>query len=142
MKQNSYILNQNKGQQLNTKLSVYKTSLSADKQKSYTKANSYKDFFMNFANKTKLDIIVALRKCPLCVNDIVNELGEEQSKVSHNLKKLTKCHILVVEKKGKQRIYSLNHSTVLPILKIVEEHIHENCVKFKKYCGERCDKCA
>lgn len=143
MKQNSYI----KHQKLRTNLKTDKslktyTHLPANQSKQYLKASSYKYFFVNFANKTKLDIIVALRNGPLCVNDIVKELGEEQSKVSHNLKKLTNCHILVVEKKGKQRIYSLNHSTVLPILKIVEEHIHENCIKFKTYCNERCDKCA
>ncbi|MBS3122673.1 winged helix-turn-helix transcriptional regulator [Candidatus Woesearchaeota archaeon] len=138
MKQNSYIQYQRlKNQKL--KPQTKKTNILPNQLKQYLNASSYKDFFVNFANKTKLNIIVALRKCPLCVNDIVKETGDEQSKISHNLKKLTKCHVLVVEKKGKQRIYSLNHNTVLPILKIVEEHIKENC---RKFCKGRCDKCA
>ncbi|MFH1440180.1 MAG: metalloregulator ArsR/SmtB family transcription factor [Candidatus Woesearchaeota archaeon] len=105
------------------------------KQDSCVQANSYKDFFVNFANKTKLDIIVTLRDKPLCVNEIAEKLGEEQSKVSHNLSKLTRCRILVMNKEGKKRVYSLNHDTVLPILKIVEQHVKENCAK---YCFKKC----
>jgi len=96
------------------------------------KPTNYKDFFVNFANKTKLDIIVALRNGPLSVNKIAEKLGEEQSKISHSLKKLTQCRILEVEQKGKQRIYSLNRKTVLPILKIVEQHVSEFCAKCPK----------
>ena len=98
-------------------------------------SNSYKDFFVNFANETKLNIIVTLRNKPLCVNEIAEKIGEEQSKVSHNLRKLTKCKILEMKKEGKKRVYSLNHDTVLPILRIVEEHVKLNC---SKYCLKKC----
>ncbi|MDD5133543.1 MAG: metalloregulator ArsR/SmtB family transcription factor [Candidatus Nanoarchaeia archaeon] len=94
---------------------------------------SYNSFFMNFANKTKLNIILFLKEGPLSVNDIVKKTGMEQSKVSHNLTRLTKCKILTVEQKGKQRIYSLNKKTVVPLLNLVKNHIRQNC---PMNCGE------
>ncbi|MBN1376976.1 winged helix-turn-helix transcriptional regulator [Candidatus Woesearchaeota archaeon] len=98
------------------------------------KNTSYHNFFMNFANKTKLDIILALKEKPLSVNEISEKINEEQSKVSHNLKALKTCHILDMERKGKKRIYSLNKETALAILNIVEKHV-------KKNCPFRCEKC-
>lgn len=91
------------------------------------KCESYETFFVNFANKTKLGIITALRSMPLNVNAIAKKVNEEQSTVSHNLKKLTDCHVLDVKKVGKERIYSLNKDTVIPILKLVEKHVTKQC---------------
>ena len=82
---------------------------------------------MNFANKTKFDIIMALINRPLNVKEIIKRVNEEQSTVSHNLKKLTDCHILEVKKVGKERIYSLNKDTVIPMLKIVGKHVEKHC---------------
>jgi len=95
---------------------------------------SYNNFFMNFANKTKLNIILALENGPLSVNEITEKVKGEQSKISHNLSKLLQCHILEVKQKGKQRIYSLNNETVIPMLKIVKKHVKNNCLicKLKK----------
>ncbi|MBU3941309.1 MAG: metalloregulator ArsR/SmtB family transcription factor [Nanoarchaeota archaeon] len=95
---------------------------------------SYNNFFMNFANKTKLNIILALENGPLSVNEITESIKGEQSKISHSLGKLLQCHILNVKQKGKQRIYSLNSETVVPILKIVKKHVKKNCLicKIKK----------
>ena len=84
---------------------------------------------MNFANKTKLGIILTLENGPLSVNEITEKIKGEQSRISHNLRKLLQCHILDVRQKGKQRIYSLNSETVVPILKIVKKHVKKNCLK-------------
>jgi len=84
---------------------------------------------MNFANKTKLNIILALENGPLSVKEITESIKGEQSKISHSLGKLLQCHILNVKQKGKQRIYSLNSETVVPILKIVKKHVKKNCLK-------------
>ncbi len=97
------------------------------------RCGSFDSFFMNFASKTKLDIIFSLVNGPLSVMEIAKMVGEEQSKISHNLKKLSECNILMVEKKGKQRIYSLNKETVLPMLGLVEKHV-------KNYCTRGCQK--
>jgi len=92
------------------------------------KCNAYESFFMNFANKTKLEIIYSLREGALSVLEIAERIGEEQSKVSHNLKKMSSCRLLNVEQRGKQRIYSLNKETVLPMLELVKKHVECNCV--------------
>ncbi|MFA5019509.1 MAG: metalloregulator ArsR/SmtB family transcription factor [Candidatus Pacearchaeota archaeon] len=100
--------------------------------------SSYENFFMNFSNKTKLSIILILKEKPMNVSEIVNAVGEEQSKVSHNLIKLAECQIVDVKKKGKERIYSLNKETAIPLLKIVEKHVMKNC---PKTCPKKCSLC-
>jgi DNA-binding transcriptional ArsR family regulator len=68
-----------------------------------------------------------LKEKPMSVTEICEKLNEEQSKVSHNLKKLTECRVLSVEQAGKNRIYSLNKKTILPILELVGKHVKVNC---------------
>ncbi len=92
------------------------------------KKASYNNFFLNFATRSKFDIIMALRDGPLSVSQIAERVGDEQSAVSHNLIKMSGCRILNVRKDGKQRIYSLNEETVIPMLGIVEKHIRKCCM--------------
>ncbi len=95
----------------------------------------YEDFFINFANKNRLKIILLLKEKPLSVNEIVNAIKKEQSAVSHNLKILAQCKIVKSEKKGKERIYSINEKTVQPLLEVVKNHIKRNCPKeCNKFC--------
>lgn len=94
---------------------------------------SYYLFFETFSNSTRMRIIEALMLGPKSVTEICNHLKEEQSKISHSLKKLMECNFLDVERKGKKRVYSLNKDTIIPILKLVTKHVH-------KYCGEECKK--
>ena len=89
---------------------------------------SYNNFFMNFSSESKFGIIMALKDGPLSVSEIVQKVGDEQSAVSHNLRKMSGCHVLNVRKEGKQRIYSLNKDTVIPILEIVEKHVKNCCL--------------
>tara|TARA_Y100000034_G_C6748679_1_gene332636 strand:- start:383 stop:679 length:297 start_codon:yes stop_codon:yes gene_type:complete len=96
------------------------------------KNKSY-NFFNNLANPTKFKIIMSLKESPLSVTDIINKLQEEQSKISHNLKSLTQCHVVEVKQQGKKRIYSLNKDTIVPMLEIVKKHA-------RKYCLKKCHK--
>ena len=93
------------------------------------KENSYYMFFKNLSNKSKFNIIMSLRDGPMSVNDITKKVGEEQSKVSHNLRSLRSCNILKVKQDGKKRIYSLNGKTIIPIIQIVETHVKNNCTR-------------
>ena len=88
-------------------------------------------FFETIGNRTRLKILELLYNRPMCVNDICRTLNEEQSKISHNLKKLSNCNFIEVKKEGKKRIYSLNKKTMVPLMKLVEKHV-------KNYCGEVC----
>jgi DNA-binding transcriptional ArsR family regulator len=92
------------------------------------KSTTYNNFFMNFATKSKFDILMALRDGPLSVTQIAKKVGDEQSAVSHNLLKMEGCRVLNVRKEGKQRIYSLNEETVVPLMKLVEEHVKRCCM--------------
>ena len=88
---------------------------------------SYETFFQNFANRAKLDIILALRAGSLNVKTITQQTSGEQSAVSHNLKKLSDCNIISVETQGRERVYSLNKKTILPLLNLVQNHVEANC---------------
>jgi len=98
------------------------------------KCPSYELFFETFSNKTRMKIIEALTEGPKSVTEICKLTGEEQSKVSHNLKKLMECRFLDFKRQGKKRIYSLNKNTIIPILKLVEKHVHSYC---KHECGKK-----
>ncbi|MFH0869519.1 MAG: metalloregulator ArsR/SmtB family transcription factor [archaeon] len=95
---------------------------------------SYEDFFGNFSSRTKLRIIMSLRKKALSVSELSKLLGEEQSKISHSLKKLARCNILLVKQDGKKRIYSLNKETVMPMLSLVDKHVRDHCDRRCKEC--------
>jgi len=85
------------------------------------------NFFENFSNKTRIKIIETLLKKPKSVTEICKDINEEQSKVSHNLKKLAECNFVDAKQEGKKRIYSLNKDTLLPILAMVSKHVHKYC---------------
>jgi len=97
------------------------------------KCPSYNLFFETIATKTRMAILCLLREGAMSVTEICSALNEEQSKISHNLKRLVECHVVDVAQKGKQRIYSLNKDTVVPILDLVEKHVQQ-------YCGGKCVK--
>ncbi len=89
--------------------------------------NSYNVFFMKLANPLKIGIILALRKKDRNVSEIIKELGVEQSKISHALQSLKNCNIVNVKQKGKERVYSLNKDTILPMLNLIDKHAVIHC---------------
>ncbi|MGY4883974.1 MAG: ArsR/SmtB family transcription factor [Nanobdellota archaeon] len=90
-------------------------------------ASTYHVFFRNLANPLKIRIILFLKRSEMNVSDLSRELGVEQSKVSHALMLLRKCNIVDVHKKGKERIYSLNKNTIIPMFRLIDEHSMRNC---------------
>jgi len=100
----------------------------------------YHVFFTNLANPLKIEIISALKEKGKSVGELSEELGVEQSKISHALALLKKCRIVNMEKEGKKRIYSLNKETIIPMLKLIDRHSKENCACnacSAKNCGRR-----
>lgn len=98
---------------------------------------SYNDFFQTLANPTNQSIIQELLKKPMNVTALTQSTKLEQSQISHSLKRLYECKIVDVQRNGKQRIYSLNKETIVPILKIVDSHAKEMCPKCLKVHDER-----
>ena len=94
---------------------------------------AYDYFFETLANRRRLKIIDLLRKGPLPVSEIVKRAGFEQSNVSHNLRRLERCGFVDVKPNGKQRIYSLDKKTILPLMRLIEKHTNEYC----RYCIEK-----
>ncbi|MFQ5406368.1 MAG: ArsR/SmtB family transcription factor [Candidatus Micrarchaeia archaeon] len=93
-------------------------------------SNPYDFFFGTLANKKRLEILQLLQKNgSLNVSRITSRLRLNQSTVSHSLKRLERCNFVSVRQRGKQRYYSLNQKTILPLLKIIEEHVENNCRK-------------
>jgi DNA-binding transcriptional ArsR family regulator len=89
--------------------------------------STYHIFFRNLANPLKIKIICALKEKESSVSDLTYKLEFEQSKISHALALLKKCNIVESKKKGKERIYSLNKKTILPLLKMIDEHSKSYC---------------
>lgn len=97
------------------------------KSNPYLNHESYHIFFTNLANPLRIGIILSLRKKERNVTQISKELNVEQSKISHALTMLKCCKIVTLKQKGKQRIYSLNKKTIIPILKIIDKHADTHC---------------
>lgn len=93
---------------------------------------SYNDFFQTLANPTNQSIIQELLKRPMNVTQLTDKTKLEQSHISHSLKKLYECKIVDVKREGKQRIYSLNKDTIIPIIEIVDRHAKKMCPKCLK----------
>ena len=90
---------------------------------------TYHHFFGNLSNPLKVDIILSLRKKEKNVTEISKDLKGEQSKISHSLASLKKCNIVQSKQKGKQRIYSLNKKTIVPMLELIDKHAQAQCNK-------------
>ena len=88
---------------------------------------TYHFFFKKLSNPLRIGIVSALREKDLSVNDLVKKLKVEQSKLSHALASLRCCNIVHSNIKGKQRIYSVNKKTVVPILNIIDKHEKTFC---------------
>jgi ArsR family transcriptional regulator, lead/cadmium/zinc/bismuth-responsive transcriptional repressor len=97
------------------------------------KCMSYEKFFEVFANKTRLKIIESLLESEKNVTEIYEDINEEQSNVSHNLKILYECNFITRKREGKNMIYSINKETIKPMLDLVNKHV-------KKFCKNKCVK--
>lgn len=97
---------------------------------------SYKEFFSTLATGSRLDILQYLKQNGTkSVLEISDGIGQEQSAVSHNLKKLLACECVHVEVQGKTRNYSLNSETIVPLLELADKHI-------QKFCKAECQNCS
>lgn len=85
--------------------------------------NTYIQFFSTLADPTKLEIIRLLKEKPKNVGQICEELKFEQSRVSHNLRKLKELGFVKVEPQGKQRVYGIDKKTIKPLLNLIDKHV-------------------
>lgn len=96
--------------------------------------STYHIFFSNLSNPLRINIIAELKEKDFTVTALSKKLKVEQSKLSHALANLKQCNIVSVTQKGKERVYSLNKKTILPILKLIDEHSKLNCNGKCQFC--------
>lgn len=82
----------------------------------------YREFFRALSNQARFSIVQLLRERPHYVGEIVDALGMEQSRVSHNLGCLLNCGFVQWEWQSKNKVYRL-HPDLTPILTAIDKHI-------------------
>ena len=97
---------------------------------------AYKWFFKAVSNPTRLALIRALRDKPKTVSQLCRELHLEQSLASHSLKCLATCGFVTKRPHGKERIYALDHDTILPLLTAIDTHIQKYYTRLCACCDE------
>lgn len=85
----------------------------------------YRLFLRAVSNRTRLGILDLLKTGARNVTQIAEELGYEQSRVSHSLRCLRTCGFIEVKQVGRNRVYSLNVATTIPLLEIMDMHVAE-----------------
>ena len=84
-------------------------------------------FFTNLSNPTRLATLEKLMDKPMSVTELATALGQEQSMISHNLKSLLQCNLILVKQEGKKHIYTVNAETISPIFEAIENHALKFC---------------
>lgn len=69
-------------------------------------------YFQNFSDQTRIKILSALSIRDLCVNDLSNILGINQTTISHQLKMLKDQGVVDFRREGKIIVYRLKSETV------------------------------
>ena len=83
------------------------------------------DLFKVFADTTRLEILFALERGPMCGCDLAEALGITRSAVSYQLKALRDHDLVRFKREGKNITYFLADSHVQHIIDCALEHINE-----------------
>ena len=83
------------------------------------------EFFKMFADSTRIRILAALMNGEICVCDISEALGMNQSAVSHQLRLLRASRLVKTRRDGKSVYYSLDDEHVSAMLSQGIEHLSE-----------------
>lgn len=77
--------------------------------------------FAALANPARLHILEYLAQGPATVNEIAESVGLKQSMTSQHLSSLLAAGVVVYEKSGNSRLYSLGGPRIARILELVQE---------------------
>ena len=103
------------------------------------------EFFSTLADETRLKILFSLTKKKKTVGEIYNEVGKKKmtlSAISHQLKQMENLHIVISEKKGREKFFSLSDEFCWCILKNSIEHFDKKtkckkCIEIKSHWGNK-----
>ena len=85
------------------------------------------EFFKALGDSTRIRILDLLTDGELCVQDIADSLGMNQSAISHQLRILKQAALVKCRRDGKSICYSLADSHVETIMRQGMEHVGD-CV--------------
>lgn len=92
-----------------------------DEEKLYDLA----DFYKVFADSTRIKILYVLMCSEMCVCDLAQILGMNQSAISHQLRTLKQMDLVRNRREGKTVFYSLSDGHIKTILSQGLDHIEE-----------------
>lgn len=95
--------------------------------------------FEVLGNPLRISIIQLLKAKPRSVSELAEQLGEEQSKVSHSLAALRKCNFVESKRQGKKAVYSLRETF---LKKIKERDIFSALGRHYAEHGAKCWRAA
>ena len=100
--------------------------------------------FETLSNELRMQILERLKESPSNVEQLAQSLNAERSRVSHSLRMLLTCGYVSAERRGKERVYSIqSHITegygaeesgsVLNRMRLHVEHVcHNDCKKLQE----------
>jgi len=87
--------------------------------------NELAEFFKVFGDAARLRILHALSMAEMCVCDLCEFLGMNQSAVSHQLKVLRQSRLIKYRREGRNVYYSLDDEHIQQIFEVGLKHIME-----------------
>jgi DNA-binding transcriptional ArsR family regulator len=86
-------------------------------------AEQVADAMFALSTPSRVQILYALLDGPQTVSELMDALGMEQSAVSHQLRILREHTLVRVERRGRQRVYSLHDEHVVALLDEAVRHV-------------------
>lgn len=83
--------------------------------------------FSTLANRTRLAIIDVLKEGNKTISEISKTLGQDENIISHNLKPMLNCALVLSAGSGKERSYCLNKEIIEPLSELLEFHVDKYC---------------
>lgn len=83
------------------------------------------EIFKVLGDPTRLQIVLALSKEELCVQDIASIIGMTESSISHQLRVLKTLRLVKLRRDGKLSYYSLDDEHIEDLIRVAMRHISE-----------------
>lgn len=93
--------------------------------------------FAALANPARLHIVEYLAGGPASVNEIAEAVGLKQSMTSQHLSSLLSAGVVVYEKSGASRLYSLRGPRIARIIELVEEFYEVHLAGLRRLLAEQ-----
>ena len=85
-------------------------------------------FFKTLSDPTRMRMLYALMNAELCVNELAEALGMNQSAVSHQLRILRDSRMITARRRGQQMLYSLADAQIKTVLQEGERYLARGTV--------------